>query len=148
MAHLGDPAGPGGACRRPSLDVAAAAGASLGVGAVGLRGQGLVEGVEAGVGGQGVPPRRHPLVDAIQTLGLLEAGDLMLGREAFDGCREGRRAQIKGGGRRRDFKKTNTPTSPDWTLSSMKTGLRTRQLCLQSWSEVKKCFSTHVSFLK
>ncbi len=63
----------------PSLDVAAAAGASLGVCAVGLRGQGLVEGVEAGVGGQGVSPRRHPLVDAIQTLRLLKAGDLVLG---------------------------------------------------------------------
>lgn len=73
-------------CVGPSLDVAAAAGASLGVRAVGLRGQGLVERVQAGVGGQGISPRWHPLVDAIQALGFLKAGDLVLGREAFDGC--------------------------------------------------------------
>ena len=72
----------------PSLDVAVAAGAALGVRAVGLRGQRLVERVEAGVGRveAGVSPRRHPLVDAVQTLSLCEAGDLVLGREAFDGC--------------------------------------------------------------
>lgn len=93
---LGGPVRPGGARWRPSLDVAAAAGASLSIRAIGLRGQGLVEGVETGVGGQGVPPRRHPLVDAIQTLRLLEAGDLMLGREAFDGCRDAKRMEIKG----------------------------------------------------
>lgn len=75
----------------PSLDVAAAAGAPLGVRAVGLRGQGLVEGVEAGVGRQGVSPRRHPLVDAVQALRLLEASDLVLGREALDGCGDARK---------------------------------------------------------
>lgn len=78
------PSAKGGACCWPSLDVAAAAGAALGVGAIGLRGQGLVERVEAGVGGQGVSSRRHPLVDAVQALRLLEASDLVLGREAFD----------------------------------------------------------------
>lgn len=79
----------------PSLDVAAAAGAPLGVCAVGLRGQGLVERVEAGVRRQGVSPRRHPLVDAVQALGLFEASDLVLRREAFDCCWD---AGNKGGG--------------------------------------------------
>lgn len=33
-----------------------------------------------------VPARWHALVDAVQTFGLLEAGDLVLGREPADGC--------------------------------------------------------------
>lgn len=80
--------GPADNCCRPSLNVAATAGASLGIRAVGLRGQGLVEGVEAGVRGQRISPRRHPLINAVQALCLLKAGDLMLRWEALDGCRE------------------------------------------------------------
>lgn len=81
--------------RAPSLDVAAV----LGVRAIGLRGQSLVEGVEAGVGGEAVPPRGHPLVDAVQALGLLKAGDFVLGREALDGWRmEGWRGENGGNG--------------------------------------------------
>lgn len=76
--------------RPSSLDVAAPTGAPLGVGAVGLRGQRLVERVEASVGGQRIPPWWHPLVDAVQTFGLFKAGDLVLRRKAFDGCRDAR----------------------------------------------------------
>lgn len=93
----GSPDGQVGACCWPSLDVAAAAGASLGVCAVGLRGQSLVEGVEASVRGQGISPRRHPLIDAVQALRLFEAGDLVLWREAFDGCWDARKKMEKMG---------------------------------------------------
>lgn len=87
----------------PSLDVAAAAGAPLGICAVGLRGQGLVERVEAGVRRQGVSPRRHPLVDAVQALGLFEASDLVLRREAFDCCWDAGNKGREGGGGGREL---------------------------------------------
>lgn len=36
----------------------------------------------------GVTPRRHPLVDAVQTFGLLKTADPVLRGEASDGCRD------------------------------------------------------------
>lgn len=110
----GSPVGQGGACCWPSLDVAAAAGAPLGVCAVGLRRQGLVQGVEAGVGGQGISPRRHPLVDTIQTLRLFEAGDLVLGREAFDGCWDARKKRRRRGEIRTDFREGEIKQLKEW----------------------------------
>ena len=72
---------------RASLDVAAAAAAAaLALGAVGLGRQRLVERVEAGVGRQAVTARGHSLVNAVQALSLREARDLVLRREALDGC--------------------------------------------------------------
>lgn len=40
-----------------------------------------------------VPARRHALVDAVQALGLLEAGDLVLRGEPTDGYEEKINAQ-------------------------------------------------------
>lgn len=71
--------------RRTSLDVAVVIRA-VGLGHIHLS-HGLAHVVDA------VPPRGHALVDAVQTFSLLEAGDLVLGGEAADGCGG------KGGGR-------------------------------------------------
>lgn len=64
--------------RRTSLDVAVVIRA-VGLGHIHLS-HGLAHVVDA------VPPRGHALVDAVQTFSLLEAGDLVLGGEAADGC--------------------------------------------------------------
>lgn len=65
-----------------SLDIAAIA--AIAVRAVSLWGERLVDGVKVGIRGHGVSARWHPLVNSVQTLGLLEASDLMLWWKSFD----------------------------------------------------------------